>query len=183
MGLLSFERSTSARALRDFRCGIKEMDDFIHFRLDNYLSQHENQLFIVYDEDNTIVGMFVLSEGYFFDEKESFTDAPAYGKPFSILDKLSGELKAIKRYSTVEIEYLAVSESYRNKHIGSFIIRQISKLARSQHTPFITVDAYLTIHYSAVPFYEKCGFMHLENQDRGYDTMRMLLNIIPPIDK
>ena len=182
MGLLSFERSTSARILRDFRCGIKEMDDFIHFRLDNYLSQHENQLFIVYDEDNTIVGMFVLSEGYFFDENESFTDAPAYGKPFSILDKFSGDLKSIKRYSTVEIEYLAVSESNRNKHIGSFIIRQISKLAKSQHTPFITVDAYVTIHYTAVPFYEKCGFIHLENQDRGYDTMRMILNISQPTD-
>ena len=183
MSLLSFERSTSARILRDFRCGIKEMDDFIHFRLDNYLSQHENQLFIVYDEDNTIVGMFVLSEGYFFDENESFTDAPAYGKPFSILDKLSGDLKSIKRYSTVEIEYLAISESYRNRHIGSFIIKQIRKLAESQHTSFITVDAYVTIHYTAVPFYEKCGFIHLENQDRGYDTMRMILNISQPEEK
>ena len=180
MSVLSLERSTSARILRDFRCGIKEMDDFIHFRLDNYLSQHDNQLFIVYNEDNTIVGMFVLSEGYFFDENGAFTDAPAYGKPFSILDKLSGKAKSIKRYSTVEIEYLAISETYRNKHLGSFIIQQISKLAQLQHTPFITVDAYVTIHYSAVPFYEKCGFTHLENQDRGYDTMRMLLNIGQP---
>ena len=90
MGLLSFERSTSTRILRDFRCGVKEMDDFIHFRLDNYLSQH---------------------------------------------------------------------------------------------TPFITVDAYVTLQYSAVPFYEKCGFSHLENQDRSYDTMRMILNIGQPIDK
>ena len=108
MGKLSFRREPSANVLKDFQCGITEMDMFI---------------------------------------------------------------------------YLAVSLACRNQNIGTEIILAITDLAHSQHTPFITVDAYVTPHYSAVPFYEKCGFTHLENQDRGYDTIRMLLNIIPPIDR
>ena len=181
--MFSFQREPSAKALKNFRCGIKEMDDFIHFQLDSFLSDHKNQLFIVSNEAGSIVGMFVLSEGFFYDERDAFIDAPAYGKPFAILDRMSGTTKIAKRYSTIEIEYLAVAQEFRNQSIGTEIILAITDLANSQHTPFITVDAYVTIHYSAVPFYEKCGFIHLENQDRGYDTMRMLLDISQPTDK
>ncbi len=182
MGKLNFRREPSAKVLKDFQCGITEMDTFIHLHLDEFLSDHKNQLFVVRNEDNVIVGMFVLSEGYFYDANDTFIDAPVYGKPFAVLDQKTNRTTIAKRYSTVEIEYLAVSETCRDQHIGTEIILAITDLAHSQHTPFITVDAYVTIHYSAVPFYEKCGFTHLENQDRGYDTVRMLLNIIPPKD-
>ena len=177
MSRFSFRREPSAKVLKDFHCGIKEMDYFIHFNLDQFLSDHKNQLFIVRDEGNTIVGMFVLSEGYFFDTNNTFIDAPAYGKPFAVLDQQTKTTKIAKRYSTIEIEYLAVAQEFRNQNIGTEIILAITDLANSQHTPFITVDAYVTLQYSAVPFYEKCGFTHLENQDRSYDTMRMILNI------
>ena len=183
MSKFSFRREPSAKVLKDFRCGIKEMDNFIHLHLDEFLSDHKNQLFVVRNEEKVIVGMFVLSEGYFYDANDTFVDSPAYGKPFAILDQQTNTTKIAKRYSTVEIEYLAVAQEFRNQSIGTEIILSIMDLARSQHTPFITVDAYVTIHYSAVPFYEKCGFTHLENQDRGYDTMRMLLNIIPPRER
>ena len=180
MGKFSFRREASAKILKGFNCGIREMDNFIHFKLDDFLSDHKNQLFVVYNEDKVIVGMFVLSEGYFYDDNDAFIDSPAYGKPFAVLDRQTGSTKIAKRYSTIEIEYLAVEKDFREQSIGTEIILAITDLANSQHTPFITVDAYVTIHYSAVPFYEKCGFTHLENQDRGYDTMRMLLNIAQP---
>jgi GNAT superfamily N-acetyltransferase len=176
------DRHSSADALKSFECGVTEMDHFIHHHLAEFLVDHKNQLFVVRNEDNVIVGMFVLSEGYFYDANDTFIDAPVYGKPFAVLDQQTNRTKIAKRYSTVEIEYLAVLETCRDQHIGTEIILAITDLAHSQHTPFITVDAYVTIHYSAVPFYEKCGFTHLENQDRGYDTVRMLLNIIPPKD-
>jgi GNAT superfamily N-acetyltransferase len=171
---LLLDRHSSAEALASFECGIKEMDNFIHHSLAQFLFDHKNQLFIVRDMNETIVAMFVLSEGFFFDDNNAFEDMPAYGKPFAILDKRTGTTKFAKRYSTVEIEYLAVNKDLRNAHIGTSIIRTIANLAKSQNTQFITVDAYCTIHYSAVPFYEKCNFKILENQDRTYDTVRML---------
>lgn len=168
------DRHSSADALKSFECGIKEMDHFIHHRLAEFLVDHKNQLFVVRDIQNDIVAMFVLSEGYFFDDSETFEDMPAYGKPFAILDKVSGTTKFTKRYATVEIEYLAVSKELQGTHIGTSIIQAIANLAKSQNTQFVTVDAYCTMDYSAVPFYQKCNFKILENQDRTYDTVRML---------
>lgn len=168
------DRHSSADALKSFECGIKEMDHFIHHRLAEFLVDHKNQLFVVRDVQNVVVAMFVLSEGYFFDDSKAFEDMPAYGKPFAILDKVTGTTKFTKRYSTVEIEYLAVSKDLRGSHIGTSIIQAIANLAKSQSTQFVTVDAYCTMDYSAVPFYQKCNFKVLENQDRTYDTVRML---------
>ena len=168
------DRHSSAEALKSFECGIKEMDQFIHRDLSGFLVDHKNQLFVVRDMQNAVVAMFVLSEGFFFDNSKAFEDMPAYGKPFAILDKVTGTTKFTKRYSTVEIEYLAVSKDLRGTHIGTSIIQAIANLARSQSTQFITVDAYCTMNYSAVPFYQKCNFKILENQDRTYDTVRML---------
>ena len=168
------DRHSSAESLKSFKCGILEMDNFIHHHLAEFLVDHKNQLFVVRDVQNEVVAMFVLSEGYFFDDSKAFEDMPAYGKPFAILDKVTGTTKFTKRYSTVEIEYLAVSEVLRGSRIGTSIIQAIANLAKSQNTQFITVDAYCTLHYSAVPFYEKCNFKILENQDRTYDTVRML---------
>lgn len=174
---LKIERQSSATILKDFHCGIVEMDNFIHQQLDSFLADHRNQLFVVKDEQDCVIGMFVLSEGHFFDDKDKFIDSPAYSKPFAILDRSNGGTKLAKRYSTIEIEYLAVAQSNRNKHLGKFLIQSIRDLAVSQNTHFITVDAYFNLHYSAIPFYEKCGFIHLENQDRGYDTIRMVLDV------
>lgn len=168
------DRHSSADALKSFECGIKEMDHFIHHHLAEFLVDHKNQLFVVRDTQEEVVAMFVLSEGYFFDDSTAFEDMPAYGKPFAILDKVTGTTKFTKRYSTVEIEYLAVSKDLRGSHIGTSIIQAIANLAKSQSTQFITVDAYCTLTYSAVPFYQKCNFKILENQDRSYDTVRML---------
>ncbi len=168
------DRHSSADALKSFECGIKEMDQFIHHHLSEFLVDHKNQLFVVRDMQNAVVAMFVLSEGFFFDDSEAFEDMPAYGKPFAILDKVTGTTKFTKRYSTVEIEYLAVSKELRGTRIGTSIIQAIANLAKSQSTQFVTVDAYCTMNYSAVPFYQKCNFKILENQDRTYDTVRML---------
>ena len=180
MGIINnirIKREDNAKDLKDFNCGIKEMDYFIHFKLDNFLADHTNQLFIARNENDCIIGMFVLSEGYFFDEQENFIDAPAYGKPFAILDKMNGKTKLIKRYSTIEIEYLAINKEFREKGIGRKILQAIHEVSKQQNTHFITVDAYCTMNYNAVPFYEKCGFCLLENQDRTYDTVRMVYQI------
>lgn len=38
---------------------------------------------------------------------------------------------------------------------------------------FITVDAFKSEEYSAIPFYEKCKFSALENLNPNKDTLRM----------
>ena len=62
-------------------------------------------------------------------------------------------------------------------HIGKVIIQNLVDLARRQKSDFITVDAYFNETYSAVPFYEKVGFIPVESIREGSDTLRMVLYV------
>ena len=80
------------------------------------------------------------------------------------------------RYPALDIAYLAVHEKWRGKHIGDFLIKQIADLARRQTLAgcqFLTVEALATSEYSAVGFYERCGFTANEVKKPYKDTLRM----------
>ena len=80
------------------------------------------------------------------------------------------------RYPALDIAYLAVKKQWRNKHIGRFLIKQIAEDARSQRyagCQFLTVEALATKEYSAVGFYERCGFTANEVKKPYKDTLRM----------
>ena len=65
-------------------------------------------------------------------------------------------------------------------HIGYFLIKQIADLARRQTLAgcqFLTVEALATKEYSAVGFYERCGFAPNELKKPYKDTLRMNMNL------
>ena len=80
-------------------------------------------------------------------------------------------------YETLEIDYLAVQEEYRNHGIGSTIISQLTQLAKRQGKHFLTVDAFHEEGYSATPFYEKNNFIAVEDYKKEQDTQRMFLYV------
>lgn len=173
---LQFVEQKTSELLADFCCGIKEMDEFIHESLDTAIQQHPCRLFVVKNDYGNVVAMFVICEGHLIDCNDIFEDKPCYGEPFAVLDD-RGRLATRVRYSTLEIEYLAVKEDLRNMHIGKVIIQNLVDLARRQKSDFITVDAYFNETYSAVPFYEKVGFIPVESIREGSDTLRMVLYV------
>ena len=80
------------------------------------------------------------------------------------------------RYPAMDIAYLAIQQKWRGKHIGDFLIQQIADLARKQTLAgcqFLTVEALATSEYSAVGFYERCGFTANEVKKPYKDTLRM----------
>ena len=82
------------------------------------------------------------------------------------------------RYPAMDIAYLAVQKKWRGKHIGDFLIKQIADLARRQTLAgcqFLTVEALATKEYSAVGFYERCGFAPNEVKKPYKDTLRMYM--------
>ena len=84
------------------------------------------------------------------------------------------------RYPALDIAYLAVQQKYRGQHIGSAIIEQIAADARSQSfagCQFLTVEALATKEYSAVGFYERCGFTPNEVKKPYKDTLRMYMTL------
>ena len=80
------------------------------------------------------------------------------------------------RYPALDIAYLAVQQKYRGKRIGYAIVEQIAIDARTQTfagCQFLTVEALATSEYSAVGFYQRCGFTANEVRKPYKDTLRM----------
>ena len=80
------------------------------------------------------------------------------------------------RYPALDIAYLAVRKEYRGNRVGISIIEMIAERARTQTfagCQFLTVEALTTSEYSAVGFYEKCGFTANEIRKPYKDTLRM----------
>lgn len=170
--MLKYSREDSADILKDFECGIRAMDDFIHSRLDSFLKTDSRyNFYVALDDELGIVAMFVTSSGIFVDHDGEFQDLPL-GKPWSYLDD-DFMMHSGTMYPTLEIDYLAVREDLREEGIGSEIIAHLSETARSKKCYFLTVDAYHTKGYTAIPFYEKQGFFALQEYSEEYDTLRM----------
>ena len=77
---------------------------------------------------------------------------------------------------SIEITYLAVAKERQHQHLGSFIIEKIIQdlLADNECTsPLLTVRAYKSETYTAVPFYEKCGFFPTEDASASKPTLCM----------
>ena len=85
--------------------------------------------------------------------------------------------KQFRSYPTVKIGRFAVSVDFRGRKVGSDLIDMLIKMLRiaSNHSAFryITVDAYI----SAVPFYEKNGFVHLTKKDEDEHTRLMFYDM------
>ena len=62
------------------------------------------------------------------------------------------------KYPSLEIDFIAVREDWRNKGIGSHILDLARQNANNADYHFLTTAAFLSKKYSAVGFYEKCGF-------------------------
>lgn len=170
--MLRFSKEISANILKDFECGIQRMDEFIHNYLDTFLKNDPRyNFYVVAEEEIGIVAMFITSAGIFVDHDGEFEDIP-FGKPWGYMDE-DFELHSGTMYPTIEIDYLAVRKDLRYKGYGTEILAEITNSAKRKGCYFLTVDAYHCGGYSAIPFYEKCGFFALQEFSEEHDTLRM----------
>lgn len=175
----SVERTDS---LIDFECGVPAMDKFIHEGLQRSLEHHYCRLYIA-TANGVIVAMFALSfdsvDLDVDDKNEISTGISSTGTPdlsFDYEDTFYNKM----RYPALDIAYFAVRKEYRNQHIGQRIISAIKDMARSQKVggcQFLSVEAYNIPGYTAVPFYEKCGFAPNELPNPNKDTLRMFFTL------
>lgn len=86
--------------------------------------------------------------------------------------------KQFRSYPCIKIGRFAVSVDYRGKSIGRWLMSQLKerlKAVQSQSAfRYITVDAYL----SAIPFYEKNGFVHLTKKEEDEHTRLMFFDMM-----
>lgn len=168
--------------LTDFYCGVPAMDKFIHEGQAQSVAHHYCQLYTASVEEQ-IIALFALSfdsVNLDADDKQEISEGMSTtGTPdiqFDYEDTFYSKL----RYPALDIAYLAVKKEFRNKHIGEFLINIIKQRAKTQTfagCQFLTVEAYKANGYSAVPFYEKCGFAPNEFPNPNKDTLRMFYTL------
>lgn len=179
---LKVESITDTSILSIFSCGIEEMDDFVHNNLQKSIDGHFCKAYVVYnyvDSDKEVVAFFALN----FDSLEVDNDKQydilyppigSYADPIDIAIEYEELFMDKTSFPALEISFLAVKQEYQHLSIGASIIEIVKEKARTQAIAgcqFITVMAYDTPKYSAVPFYEKQHFQIIEGG--GPNTKRM----------
>lgn len=178
---LVFERIDDASVLSNFYCGIDEMDEFIHNKLQDYLKKAGCDTYTIKQGDE-IVAMLSLGEDTLSLDDDDKDDMRSgfVPKPNIALD--NKDFFAEKDFPAIEIAYLAVKKEKRKQGIGEYIISQVEKKAQRDNPEceFLTVEAYKTKKYSAVGFYNKCDFTPAEQPQSYKDTLRMY-KVLHPI--
>jgi ribosomal protein S18 acetylase RimI-like enzyme len=171
---LVFERIDDASVLSNFYCGIDEMDEFIHNKLQDYLNKTGCDTYTIKQGDE-IVAMLSLGEDTLSLDDDDKDDMRSgfVPKPNIALD--NKDFFAEKEFPAIEIAYLAVKKEKRKQGIGEYIISQVEEKAQRDNPEceFLTVEAYKTKKYSAVGFYSKCDFTPAEVPLCYKDTLRM----------
>ena len=171
---LVFERIDDASVLSNFYCGIDEMDEFIHNKLQDYLKKAGCDTYTIKQGDE-IVAMLSLGEDTLSLDDDDKDDMRSgfVPKPNIALD--NKDFFAEKEFPAIEIAYLAVKKEKRKQGIGEYIISQVEEKAQRDNPEceFLTVEAYKTKKYSAVGFYNKCDFTPAEVPLSYKDTLRM----------
>ncbi|MBO7417490.1 MAG: GNAT family N-acetyltransferase [Bacteroidaceae bacterium] len=171
---------TDFQCLNTFSSGVESMDKFIRgdFRLS--VENHYCQAYVVKLEED-VVAIFALSFDSLDldpDDKEELQSGFSSTASPDIDYDYQEIFYAKPRYPAMDIAYLAIQEKWKGKHIGDFLIKQIADLARRQTLAgcqFLTVEALATKEYSAVGFYERCGFSPNEVKKPYKDTLRMYM--------
>ena len=174
--------------LTDFQClntsssGVESMDKFIRGDFLLSVENHYCQAYVVKLEEE-IVAIFALSFDSLdldSDDKEELQSGFSSTASPDVNYDYQETFYAKPRYPAMDIAYLAIQDKWRGKHIGDFLIKQIADLARRQTLAgcqFLTVEALATKEYSAVGFYERCGFAPNEVKKPYKDTLRMYLTL------
>lgn len=182
IGNIKIRAVDSIEGLEDFECGVLAMDKFIHNGLNQSIAHNYCRLYVA-TMNEVIVALFALSFDSIdldFDDKEDLLlGYSSTGTPDVCCD-YEDVFYSKRRYPALDIAYLAVRKEYRGRRIGESIVNSIKQMARQQRfagCQFLSVEAYSIPGYSAVPFYDKCGFAPNELPNPNKDTLRMFYTL------
>ena len=154
-----------------FSCGDADLDDFFYHSTDNYRKQllGNSWCYLLEENPKVIVCAFTLSN----------SSVDVRHLPGSRKKKVIAEIpreKHLSSFPAMLIGRLGVNKNFRNKGIGSELVRFIRTIAMEEKKwsscRFLTVDAYN--NETTRKFYEANGFNYLfstEQQEKEYIGM------------
>ena len=164
--------------IKSFNCGDSDLNDFILHDARPYREAKLAVTYAMYAEADRshVAAYFSLANDRVslvdFDSKTEFNRFRRYRFPNE---------KRLRSYPAVKLCRLGVDLSDRELSIGTFILNFIKSYFVSDNKTgcrFLTVDAYA----SAVPFYEKNGFVPLHEADAA-DATRLLYFDLNDVDE
>ena len=188
MGVLRITPFENIEELKDFYCGIPEMDNFIHHSNGFILSlnNHYCKAFVVRNNAGKVIALFALNFDSVQFDAENLDDI--FSGFLSSTPNIDSEYKDVfmskNHHPSLEITYLAVQKDVREKGIGKVLVDRITSVAQQAFAgcEFLTVSAYHNERYSAVGFYSKCQFSTLDISKDSANTTRMFRILYPKQD-
>ena len=163
-------RLTPDYELPDFDCGDGDLNKFLLDDAKPSLELRIANTFILEDNGRIAAYFCLLNDKVSKDE--------IIGSRWKKIRSNFPKDKQFRSYPTIKIGRFAVSLDFRGRNVGTDLMDRIKSLLREQSTHsafrYITVDAYL----SAVPFYEKNGFVHLTKKDEDEHTRLMYFDML-----
>lgn len=167
---MNLVRLTSDYELTSFDCGDDQLNKFLFEDAKPSLALRIANTFILEDDDRIVAYFCLLNDKVSKDE--------IIGSRWKKIKTNFPKDKQFRSYPTIKIGRFAVSKDYRGRSIGTQLMALIKDFLHEHpaHSAFryITVDAYL----SAVPFYEKNGFVHLTKKDEDEHTRLMFYDMM-----
>lgn len=184
MERLIIEHLANMEELKNFYCGVPKMDNFIHNGgLKESVNNSYCKAYSVHNEANELVAFFALSYDSLqldIDDVEDLQNGWSDTSTPQPSDAYFDTFWSKVHYPALEIAYLAVAKDYQKKHIGTQILEAIEQMARRQNfagCQFLTVGAYHSSEYSAIPFYSKNHFAKATPVPI-HDALRMYHNLL-----
>lgn len=160
---------TPEYVIGEFDCGDSDLNEFLSEDAKHFLEKRIANTFVL-EDDGRIAAYFCL-----LNDKVSRLEI-TNSRWKKIKDSFP-EGKRFRSYPSIKIGRFAVSLSYRGRNIGSDLMDSIKQILNKEMSRsafrFITVDAYL----SAVPFYEKNGFIQLTQKEEDEHTKLMFFDM------
>ena len=156
--------------LRDFDCGDEDLNAFLLSDAKKAAELRIANTFIVEDIGRVVAYFCLLNDRI---SRNEIT-----GSRWKKIKSSFPISKQFRSYPCIKIGRFAVSKDYRGKRVGTWLINLIKDLLEKEVSRsafrYITVDAYL----SAIPFYEKNGFVHLTKKEEDEHTRLMFFDMM-----
>ena len=163
-------RLTCDTHLADFDCGDEDLNDFLVEDAKGFLDKRIANSFILEDEDSVVAYFCLLNDKI---SKQEVTN-----NQWKKINDRFPDGKKFSSYPAIKIGRFAVSSGYHGLQIGTKLMNIIKDMLDTDSNysafRFITVDAYLT----AVPFYEKNGFVKLTKKKENDHTRLMFFDMM-----
>ena len=160
--------------VKSFDCGDADLNDFILNECPLYRKEKLAVTYVLEAVDDSnhehIAAFFSLSNDCI-----SLTDFDSKTK-YNRFSRRFNNRKRLKSYPAAKIGRLGVDATMKGKSLGSYLLTFIKRYFTADNKTgcrFITVDAYA----AAIPFYEKNGFVPLNEEDLDEPTRLLYFDL------